>query len=161
MAEWPSVKSFDNDRVQAAPADPDAVLLTQEALIEAGAAPVQVDPQELMRQLQAQVAEQQKVIERLAAERGVPVNPQDVYTLALADHLKAQQNANPVHKDSYDDVVSLVEDAVQNAKDFTMDRANHLREVIEDLREKHPQHELAYVRELARSLYRHMRDGAQ
>ena len=46
MAEWPSVKSFDNDRVQAAPADPDAVLLTQEALIEAGAAPVQVDPQE-------------------------------------------------------------------------------------------------------------------
>lgn len=168
MALWPTQKDttvpvtapsgYTTIPVSAPPVDTEAVPLTQEALLESGAAPVQANPHEMMQQLQAQVAEQQKLIERLASERGVPVDPQQVFSLALLDHLKAQQNANPVHKDSYESVIELVQDAVDNSKDLTMERANYLREEIQELWDRHPQHELAYCADLAKALYRHLRD---
>lgn len=140
--------------------DAEVAPLTGESLVEKGAAPVQADPNAIMAQLQAQVAEQQKLIERMAAERGVPLNERDVYLNALHDHVVAQANANPVHKDDYSVLRELLSDLVHTPDNTTIGRVEYLREIIDDLRELHPQHELAYVKELGRTLWRHLRDKA-
>lgn len=121
-------------------------------LVASGAAPVEADPHEIMRQLQAQVERQQRVIEQLAAERGVPTNPRQAFAQALVDHARLQANANPAYVDDYKELREFLDEVLKNVDSLSMNHVDYLREVIDELREKHPQHELAYIATLARDL---------
>lgn len=125
-----------------------------DSLAESGAVAVEVDPHEMMRRLQEQVSAQQALIEKLAAERGVPTNPRAALVTALIDHVTAQANANPWHFDDYAEVRSYLRDMGENLDALTPDHAAYLREAVSELREKHPQHELGYVSTLARDLHK-------
>lgn len=123
-------------------------------LVNSGATPVEADPQDIMRRLQEQVDRQQKVIDRMAAERGISTNPRVAYLQTFLDHLSVQRNANPVHAADYDDLISLAKTMLDNPDDVTPDNAAYVLEGVDDLMALHPQHELAYTRQVVRDLRR-------
>lgn len=125
-----------------------------EELAASGAAPVEVDTNELMRRLQEQVDKQQALIDKMAAERGIPTDPVAALVLTFHDHLAAQANANPVHAADYADLLTVAKTMVDNSEGLTVDNALYVREAADELQEKHPQHELAYVRSVAKELHR-------
>lgn len=111
----------------------------------------EVDVNALIRQLQEQAAAQQKHIENLLAEKGIPADPVAAQVLALQQHVSAQANANPWHSDSYTALKSYVDKLESDA--LTTNKAAKALSMVDSLREVHPGHELAYVRQLARDLH--------
>lgn len=110
-----------------------------------------VDVEAIVEQLQSQIAAQQKHIEALLAERGIPSDPVAAKIQALQDHVTAQANANPLHAESYDPVQKYV--GKLKSDSLTDKQAFKTRTLVESLAEKHPGHELAYARDLARELH--------
>lgn len=125
-----------------------------EELAASGATPVEVDTNELMRRLQDQVDKQQEVINRMAAERGIPTDPVAALVLTFHDHLAAQANANPAYAADYADLLAVAKTMVDDSEGLTVDNALYVREAADELQERHPQHELAYVRSVAKELHR-------
>jgi len=121
-------------------------------LVSSGARPVQPDMAAIVKQLQDQADKANQQIAALMAERGIPADPIAAQLQALADHVRAQSNANPMHSASYTDLASYVGNLTSD--NLTSDRGQKLRYLVEDLQARHPGHELAYIGQLARDLYR-------
>lgn len=115
-------------------------------LVESGAAPVSVDIDALV----AQIQELQRVQEKLLAERGIPADPIAAQIQALGDHLKVQASANPAHAESYAKALEYV--GSLDSKTLTSSDAAKAVRLVSRIQAKHPQHELAYVRQLAEDL---------
>jgi len=116
-------------------------------LVASGAAPVSVDIDSLVKQIQELQATQAKLL----AERGIPADPIAAQIQALKDHLTVQANANPVHKESYTKALSYVDGL--DSKSLTSDQAQKAVLLVNRIQAKHPQHELAYSRDLAEGLF--------
>lgn len=118
-------------------------------LVEAGAHPTSVDGPALLAQIQ-------ELTNRLAAveaERGVPADPIAAQLQALVAHLKIQANANPAHTEAYAPVVSYAEALKSDSLDSA--QSSKALRLINRLASKLPQHELAYVRDIAEGLLDH------
>lgn len=111
----------------------------------------EVDVNALIKQLQEQAARQQAHIETLLAEKGIPADPVAAQVLALQQHVAAQAGANPWHSDSYVALKSYVDKL--ESESLTTNKAAKALSLVDGLREVHPGHELAYVRQLARDLH--------
>lgn len=116
----------------------------------------EVDVNALIAQLQAQAAAQQKHIEALLAEKGIPADPIAAQVLALQQHVSAQANANPWHSDSYDALKSYVDKL--ESEGLSDKQAQKAVRLVQAVQAKHPGHELAYVSQLANDLYTMMLD---
>jgi len=115
-------------------------------LVATGATPVKVDVESLVKQIQELQAQQAK----LMAERGIPADPIAAQIQALKDHLTVQSKANPLHADSYTKALSYVDGL--DSKSLTGDQAQKAVRLVDRIQRSHPQHELAYSRELAEGL---------
>lgn len=122
-----------------------------EELVASGAAPVEPDVYALLKQLQEQAQAQQEKIDRLEAERGIPSDPRQATLMALTDHLKAQQTANPQHADSYKPVLTYLDGL--DSESLTPNQAQKARNLVDRLRKQHSGHELGYVDTLAEDLH--------
>lgn len=118
----------------------------------------QVDINALIADLQAKadkqaelIAAQQKHLEALLAEKGIPVDSMAAQVLALQQHVAAQANANPWHSESYAPLKSYV-DKLESDK-ITPNKALKAVKLVDALRATHPGHELHYVRQLASDLH--------
>lgn len=116
----------------------------------------EVDVAALIAQLQAQAAAQQKHIEALLAEKGIPADPVAAKIQALQQHVDAQANANPWHSESYVALKSYVDKL--ESEGLTDKKAQKALRMVQAVQAKHPGHELAYVRQLADDLYTMMLD---
>jgi len=116
-------------------------------LVASGAAPVSVDIEALVRQIQ----ELQEVQTKLMAERGIPADPTAAHMQALKDHLTVQSKANPVHAESYAKVLSYVDGL--DSKSLASNQTEKVVRLVDKIQRTHPQHELAYVRDLANELH--------
>lgn len=116
----------------------------------------EVDVAALIKQLQEQAAAQQKHIEALLAEKGIPSDPVAAQILALQQHVDAQANANPWHSDSYVALKSYVDKL--ESEGLTDKKAQKAVRLVQAVQAKHPGHELAYVSQLANDLYTMMLD---
>lgn len=110
-----------------------------------------VDVAELIKQLQAQAAQQAEHIKALQAQQGIPSDPIAAQVQALQQHVEAQANANPWHSASYEELKAYV--AKLDSEGLTDRKANKALRLVDQLQKKHPGHELAYVRQLAEDLY--------
>lgn len=111
----------------------------------------EVDVNALIKQLQEQAAAQQKHIDALLAEKGIPSDPVEAQIQALQQHINAQHNANPWHSASYDALRAHVDNL--DSKGLTDKKALKAVRLVDAVRAKHPGHELAYVGQLANDLY--------
>lgn len=124
-------------------ASPEAVALT-----EAGAAPTNVDANEMLAQIQAL----QEQMAALRASAGIPGDPIEAHVMALRAHVKAQADANP-HYD-FSELQKALED-LPEPKSLTTDDTDLVKSTVEDTTRRfgHIRHELGYVEELARGLH--------
>lgn len=129
----------------------------QQALIDAGATPVQPDVNALLAQFEEQRQKMQQQIDQLLAERGIPSDPTAAAVQNVSDHAKAQAQANPVHADDYAEVLELLGDL--DSESVTADQVSELREALDELSAKHPQHELGYLKSLAKDLHKLVRSS--
>jgi len=88
------------------PTDAPVDVSSAAALAEAGAAPVDVDPEALL----AQIQELQTQMTSLLAERGVPADPVAAGVMNLRDHVLARSAAIPDRKDEFADLVKALKD---------------------------------------------------
>jgi erythromycin esterase-like protein len=111
----------------------------------------EVDVNALIADLQATAARQQEHINALLAEKGIPADPIAAQILALQQHIAAQAGANPWNSDSYAALRAYVEKL--DSESLNSNKALRTLNMVDSLRETHPGHELAYVRQLARDLH--------
>jgi hypothetical protein len=112
-------------------------------LVESGAAPVDVDVNELL----AQITALQGRVTAMEAEKGVPSDPKAAALKNLQDHVKAHAAANPLtdFSELSDALAKVVEAGTVAFRDVEL-----LRVLVEDTVIKHPS--FAYLGELARNL---------
>lgn len=115
-------------------------------LVASGARPVSVNIDDLVRRIEDLQAAQAKMM----AERGIPADPLAAQIQALGDHVRVQANANPAHTEDYAKLLSHVDSL--DSKKMTPDIAAKTVRLVSRVQAKHPQHELAYVRQLAEDL---------
>jgi len=106
---------------------------------------------DLVAELQAQMAAQQQRIDSLMAERGIPADPVAAKIQALQDHLRLHAAANPNHAEKYAPVVSYVDKLTSDS--VTPNKALKASNLVSALHTKHGQHELGYAATLAEELH--------
>jgi poly-gamma-glutamate capsule biosynthesis protein CapA/YwtB (metallophosphatase superfamily) len=114
------------------------------ALAEAGAAPVEVNADELLaqvQQLQAQMAS-------LLAERGVPADPVAAGVLDLRDHVLGRATSVPDRKDEFADLVKAMKGMSDKP---TAQEIEYTRAALDEIR---PFEGHEYVRQLAAGLHK-------
>jgi hypothetical protein len=105
-------------------------------LVESGAHPVEDNADDIL----ARMRELEAKYEALAKSQGVVTDPKKASRANLLAHVQAHANANP-HAD-FSDLLNAVNDESVNPEIVSV--------LIEDMRAKHPNLDLAYVAELGR-----------
>lgn len=105
---------------------------------------------DLVAQLQAQMAAQQAQIAQLLAEKGIPADPKAAKIQALQDHLTFHASVHPNHKDVYAPALAYVNKLSSDT--LTTNKAAKAANLVTALHDELP-HELAYTKQLARELH--------
>src|SRR6266849_4786453 len=126
------------------PTDAPVDVTSAAALAEAGAAPVDVDPEALLAQIQLL----QTQMASLLAERGVPADPIAAGVMDLRDHVVARSMAVPDRKDEFADLVKALKDMPDRP---TADEVAYARAALDEVR---PFEGSEYVHQLAAGLHK-------
>lgn len=119
------------------------VVAEQQALVDAGAAPVPVDAEALLKQIQ----ELQAQMAVLHQAQGVPANPVEAAANDLKAHVDARAAQSPAI--DFEPLHTAVKDFLENG---TKDIARLVTLAVDDFVSRWRHLELAYLPELARKL---------
>lgn len=121
-----------------------------EILLASGAAPTEVDAATML----AQIKELQAKVASLSVAAGIPTDPVAAALKNLKDHLEARDAQHPNH--DFGEALKLVKELSGDSVVIKPQDVELVRVVVDELIDncRNIWHELAYLPELARNLYR-------
>lgn len=141
-----------------APVLPDSSDYAQE-MVEQGYRPTVITDADYQKML-AQLAALQDNVNRLNAERGVPIDQVDGYRKQLQSHLQVRVNGRP--DVGFELVTATLAALPENPDDMTQAQTELLHSLLTELVRQHPGKEIDYLSVLSAELHQSVlaRDGA-